>query len=267
MLRSLIVLILFLNSSVSYAITCAEKFAELVPALKNTQFKETGKSEKEYWSSAAAARDEKLYRSNLFAQLSGEAWGSNTITSIAKSDGPQGENTLYRKSNNSAVLMTGIGQSKPTVIKFDNVTCDVKSVRFYNMKKTPMIAEDYQQLAYVDPKFCSFIEKHGGALALLPKDFDLYRCEELNCGQWNQQYSSCSCPGTKRPMQGPCCAGGEQKENRLTKLQDEYQDTDPAIDWESLSSELVNESRKVCKKWTTLFKTASSEVKGKAVSK
>lgn len=238
---------------------CLDRFKDLVPALKEAKFIETGKGEKDYWKVPAEQRDEKVFRSNIYAQLSGEAWGSgdrDSIKSIAKSNGPKGENTLYRKRDNSAVLIAGLGEREPTVVRFDNVSCKITSIRFYEMKKNRFVVEDYQRLAYMDPKFCEFIEKNRGSLSRLPKDFNTYNCEELNCGTMNRTTGYCMCndaEGKSRPMTKPCCANGVAKENHLLKTQDEYRDAEMKLDWEDLSAELVARSHAKCQKWKSLF--------------
>ncbi len=272
MKAQILALIFMVWAPIALANPCIDKFKDLVPALKDAAFKETGKGEKDYWKVPGTERDEKLFRSNIYAQLSGEPWGAgdrNSIISIAKSEGPKGENTLYRKRDNSAVLIAGLGQSGPMVIHFDNVSCKVTSVRFYDMRTTKFIAEDYQRSAYVDAEFCEFIEKHRGSLARLPKDFGTYECEELNCGVMNRTTGYCMCnnaDGKSRPMTKPCCAGGVPRKNLLEKIQEEYNQLEnKKIDWEELSAELISKSNTQCKKWKSHF-AGTADVRGKVTA-
>ena len=280
-------------SSFAFANSCLDRYAAFVPALKEAKFTETGKGEKDYYSSSTLMQSEarkqkirkenpdkkvrellelinmdpeikklreedeareKLYRSNDYAQLVGP-WGSNTITSIAKASTKQGEHNLYRHRNGKAELLIGLDSPEQVVIQFDNSNCRVEKIRYYTTKKSDAYVNT-TKMAHVESGFCEFVKNNNGSLARLPKDFDLFRCEDLMCGQFNRQMGSCFC--NKAPMtEKTCCADGKFKPNPFENLHDEYakiSGNPPPI--EELSAEFTRASMTQCQKWKPLLEIA-----------
>lgn len=291
-------------TSIALANSCLDRYAAFIPALKDAKFTETGKSEKDYYSSSTlmpteqrkqklrqdhpgkkgielfelinndpeikklqeedGAR-EKLYRSNDYAQLVGP-WGNGTITSIAKASTKQGEHNLYRRRDGKVELLIGLDSPEQVVIQFDNSNCKVEKIRYYTTKKSNGYVQT-TNMAHVESGFCEFVKNNNGNLARLPKDFDLFQCEDLMCGQFNRQMGSCYC--NKAIMtEKTCCADGKPKPNPFENLHDEYRKISgnpPPI--EELSAEFTRASMTQCQKWKPLLELAGgTPTKAKAIS-